>query len=91
MGEKVPCEFSAIIPCDECRKAGGEAVREAELTAEDAERYLPREGQDNMIVPKDCPIPPLSSIIRYGPDYYVLKAGRVMRENFKRTLPTYKQ
>ena len=91
MGEKVPCEYSKIFPCEECKKAANGCAREVELTEEDAERYLPREGQNNMIVPKECPIPPLSSVIRYGPGYYVLKAGRVIREGFERSLPQYKQ
>jgi hypothetical protein len=43
-----------------------------------------------MIVPKDCPVAPKSSVIRYGPDYFVLKAGRVLRKDFVRSLPNYK-
>jgi hypothetical protein len=62
-----------------------------ELTEEDAERYLPREGQNNLIIPRDCPSPPMASVIRYGPGYYVIKAGRVIRKGFERTLPAYKQ
>jgi len=91
MGEKVPCEYSKILPCKRCRAAAEGYAEAAELTPEDAERYLPRNGQENLIVPKACPIPPLTSVIRYGPDYYVLKKGRVMREGFARTLPEYKQ
>jgi hypothetical protein len=89
MGEKIPCEYGKIFPCEECKAAGG-VSREVELTEDDAERYLPREGQTNMIVPKDCPVAPMSSVIRYGPDYFVLKAGRVLRKDFVRSLPNYK-
>ena len=91
MGEKIPCAYSKIFPCDDCKQAESGCAREVELTEEDAERYLPREGQNNMIIPRDCPIPPMSSIIRYGPDYYVVKAGRVIRKEFERALPKYKQ
>jgi hypothetical protein len=89
MGERIPCEHSKTIPCDRCKAAPGGCAEFAELTPEDAERYLPREGQDNLIVPKSCPIPPLTSVIRYGPDYYVLKKGRVLRTGFARSLPSY--
>ncbi len=90
MGEKIPCEYSKIFPCEDCKAAGGSGSREVELTEDDAERYLPREGQNNMIVPRDCPIAPISSIIQYRPDYFVLKAGRVLRKDFVRSLPNYK-
>ncbi len=84
MGEKIPCEHCLDIePAERCDL-------EVELTPEDAERYLPRDGQNNLIVPKACPNPPLTSIIRYGPDYYVLKKGRNLREGFTRRLPEYK-
>lgn len=91
MGEKIPCEYSKIMPCDECKKSPTGCAREIELTDEDAERYLPREGKHNIIVSKSCPIPPMSSVTRYGPGYYVLKAGRVLRPEFERALPKYKQ
>ena len=90
MGEKVPCEYSKFMPCDECKKSPSGCVREVELTSEDAERYLPREGNYTIIVSRHCPIPPMSSVIRYGPDYYVLKGGRVLRKEFERVLPKYK-
>ncbi|MBT4428980.1 MAG: hypothetical protein HOC91_00540 [Nitrospinaceae bacterium] len=91
MGEKVPCEYSKIFPCEDCKKSESGCAREVELTEDDAERYLPREGQNNLIIPKACPSPPMASVIRYGPDYYVIKAGRVIRKGFERTLPAYKQ
>lgn len=91
MGEKVPCEYSKFMPCDECKKSPNGYARESELTDEDTERYLPREGHDNLIVPKSCPIPPLTSVTSYGPDYYVLKAGRTLRQDFERVLPKYKR
>ena len=91
MGEKIPCEYSKIAPCDECKKSPSGCAWEVELTDEDSERYLPREEHHNIIVPKSCPIPPLTSVTRYGPDYYVLKAGRILRDDFERTLPKYKQ
>lgn len=91
MGEKIPCEYSKIMPCNECKKSPSGCAWEVELTDEDAERYLPREGKNNIIVSKHCPIPPMSSVTRYGPDYYVLKAGRILRPEFERTLPKYKQ
>ena len=91
MGEKIPCEYSKIMPCEECKKSPSGYAREVELTDEDAERYLPRDGKNNIIVHKDCPLPPMSSVTRYGPDYYVLKAGRIIREDFERALPKYKQ
>lgn len=89
MGERIPCEYSQTTPCHRCKAAAGGCAEFAELTPEDAARYLPREGQDNLIVPKSCPIPPLTSIIRYGPGYYVIKKGRIIRPGFSRTLPQY--
>ena len=84
MGEKIPCEHCLDLePAQRCGI-------EVELTPEDAERYLPRDGRNNLIVPKGCPNPPLTSVIRYGPDYFVLKKGRNLRENFTRRLPEYK-
>ncbi|MEK6712001.1 MAG: hypothetical protein AABZ64_15650 [Nitrospinota bacterium] len=88
MGERVPCEYSRATPCSRCKAAGG-CAEYAELTSADAARYLPREGQDNLIVPKSCPIPPLTSVIRYGPGYYVIKKGRIIRGGFVRSLPPY--
>lgn len=90
MSNRVPCAYSEFFPCDDCKASSGGCARFAELTPEDAERYIPREGQGNLIVPLSCPIPPLTSVIRYGPDYYVLKKGRVLREGFARKLPEYK-
>ncbi len=92
MSNVVTCECKNIHLQGAYKKVAEECNREVHLTEEDAERYLPRdESQENQIIPKDCPIPPLTSVIRYGPDYYVLKKGRVMREGFNRTLPEYKQ
>ncbi|MEE9275109.1 MAG: hypothetical protein V3V62_07360 [bacterium] len=89
MGEKVPCEFSQTSPCEKCQADPSGCAFEVELTPEDAERFLPRDGQKNLIIHKDCPNPPLSSVIVYGPDYYILKMGRVLRKGFNRRLPEY--
>ena len=91
MSEKIPCEYSKIIPCARCKASPTGCAEFAELTPEDAALYLPREGHDNLIVPKACPIPALTSIIRYGPDYFIIKKGRVMRKGFARSLPEYTQ
>lgn len=90
MGTKIPCEFSQFSPCEKCQEAPSGCALEVELTPEDEKRYIPRdENQNNLIVPKTCPNPPLTSVISYGPDYYVLKKGRNLRKDFTRRLPVY--
>ncbi len=87
MPEKITCEYK------DCFKKGDQpdcCSEEILLTEEDSKRYLPREEQDNLIISKDCPIPALTSVIRYGPGYLVIKKGRQIREDFERTLPEYK-
>tara|TARA_B100001964_G_C13737707_1_gene381666 strand:- start:252 stop:500 length:249 start_codon:yes stop_codon:yes gene_type:complete len=81
MPEKITCEYQNQPHC---------CSEEILLTEEDTERYLPREDQDNLIISRNCPIPALTSVIRYGPGYLVIKKGRKIRENFTRTLPDYK-
>ena len=81
MSEKIICEYSNQPHC---------CSEEIILTEKDAERYLPREEQDNLIISQNCSVPPLTSVIRYGPGYLVIKKGRIIRESFKRTLPDYK-
>ena len=89
MAERIPCEYSQIIPCERCKALSSGSAEYSELTPGDEERYLPREGHNNLIVPMACPIPPFTSIIRYGPDYYVIKKGRIFRKGFARTLPSF--
>ena len=92
MSDAISCECKTIKLQGEFETAAGDCNSEIRLSDEDAERYLPRdESQENLIISKDCRIPPLTSVIRYGEGYYVLKKGRVMREGFSRTLPEYKQ
>lgn len=92
MSDAIACECGNLKLQGAYEKASEGCHREVHLSAEDAERYLPRdESQQNQIISKQCRIPPLTSVIRYGPDYYVLKKGRVMREGFRRTLPEYRQ
>ena len=92
MSDAISCECKTIKLQGEFETAAGDCNSEIRLSGEDAERYLPRdESQENLIISKDCRIPPLTSVIRYGEGYYVLKKGRVMREGFSRTLPEYKQ
>ena len=92
MSNAIVCECKTIKLQGEYKKAASACNREIHLSEGDAERYLPRdESQENLIISKECQIPPLTSVIRYGEGYYVLKKGRVMREGFSRTLPEYKQ
>lgn len=92
MSDAIACECRNMRLQGEYEKAAGTCGRKFRLSEEDAERYLPRDdSQQNLIISKECRIPPLTSVIRYGPDYYVLKKGRVMREGFHRTLPEYRQ
>ncbi len=92
MSHVVSCECKNIQLQGEYEKASCACNREVRLSERDAERYLPRdESQKNQIISKECRIPPLTSVIRYGRDYYVLKKGRVMRKGFRRTLPEYRQ
>lgn len=92
MSHLVSCECRNIQLQGEFEKASGACNREVRLSEGDAARYLPRdESQNNQIISKECRIPPLTSVIRYGQDYYVLKKGRVMRKGFRRTLPEYRQ
>ena len=46
MGEKIPCAYSKIFPCDDCKQAESGCAREVEPTEEDAERHRPRWDQD---------------------------------------------
>ncbi len=92
MSDVISCECKTIKLQGEFEKAADDCNREIQLSDDDADRYLPRdESQENLIISKECRIPPLTSVIRYGEGYYVLKKGRVMREGFSRTLPGYKQ
>ncbi|MDE0331964.1 MAG: hypothetical protein OXL41_08850 [Nitrospinae bacterium] len=92
MSKAISCECKTIKLQGEFETAADACNDEIHLSDEDAERYLPRdEAQENLIISKECRIPPLTSVIRYGEGYYVLKKGRVMREGFSRTLPEYKQ
>lgn len=92
MSNAISCECKTIKLQGEFETAAGTCNSEIQLSDEDAERYLPRdESQENLVISKECRIPPLTSVIRYGEGYYVLKKGRVMREGFSRTLPEYKQ
>lgn len=91
MSEKIPCEYSKIMPCEHCRSAENGRAEEVELTPDHAKRYLPREGRDDLIIPKKCPIPALTSVIEYGPDYLIIKKGRKLRADFARQLPAYKK
>ncbi len=92
MSNAISCECKTIKLQGEFETAAGACNSEIQLSDEDAERYLPRdESQENLVISKECRIPPLTSVIRYGEGYYVLKKGRVMREGFSRTLPEYKQ
>lgn len=92
MSKAISCECKTIKLQGEFEKAAGACNSEIQLSDEDADRYLPRdESQENLVISKECQIPPLTSVIRYGEGYYVLKKGRVMREGFSRTLPEYKQ
>ena len=92
MSDAIACECRNIKLEGEYEKASTNCNRKIRLSEQDAERYLPRdESQQNQIISKECQIPPLTSVIRYGQDYYVLKKGRVMRTGFNRTLPEYKQ
>ena len=92
MSNAISCECKTIKLQGEFETAASDCNSEIRLSDEDAERYLPRdESQENLVISKDCRIPPLTSVIRYGEGYYVLKKGRVMREGFSRTLPEYKQ
>ena len=92
MSNAISCECKTIKLQGEFETAADDCNNEIHLSDEDAERYLPRdESQENLVISKECRIPPLTSVIRYGEGYYVLKKGRVMREGFSRTLPEYKQ
>ena len=92
MSNAISCECKTIKLQGKFETAAGACNRGIQLSDEDVERYLPRdESQENLIISKECQIPPLTSVLRYGEGYYVLKKGRVMREGFSRTLPEYKQ
>ncbi|MFQ5894588.1 MAG: hypothetical protein ACE5JJ_02065 [Nitrospinota bacterium] len=56
---------------------------EVELTPEDAELYLPRGGQENLIYARTCRHPTMTSVIRYGPDYMVVKGERILRPGMR--------
>ena len=53
MSEKIPCAYSKIFPCEDCKQAKSGCAREVILSDEDAERYLPRDDQNNLVIPRE--------------------------------------